>query len=144
MNRVDLIGHAGRDPELRTMQSGDKVANISIVTTDRWKDKNTGERKEKTEWHYVAVFNDHLVRVLEQYVKKGDKIRVSGKLRTREYQDKDGNQRRATEIVLEKFGGEIELLGGKREDGEADTGRQAQQQREPARGQRDLDDDIPF
>lgn len=145
MNRADLIGNVGRDPEFRTFPDGGKVANFSIATVDRWRDKQTGKRKEKTEWHNIAVFNDGLVGVIEQYVHKGDKIRVSGKIRTREYQDKDGNRRRATEVVLEKFGGELELLSSKRDDSEADTGRQTGRQERPASNYgKDLDEDIPY
>ena len=105
VNKVILIGNLGRDPEVRTMPSGDKMVSFSLATTESWRDKNTGERRDKTEWHNIVIFNENLGRVAEQYCKKGSKIYIEGQLQTREYQDKDGNQRRATEVVLQRFTG---------------------------------------
>jgi single-strand DNA-binding protein len=110
VNKVILIGNLGRDPEVRTMPSGDKMVSFSLATTESWRDKNTGERKDKTEWHNVVIFNENLGRVAEQYCKKGAKIYIEGQLQTREYTDKDGNQRRSTEVVLQRFRGELTLL----------------------------------
>jgi single-strand DNA-binding protein len=116
LNKVLLIGHLGRDPEIRTTQSGDKVANLSIATSESWKDKNSGERREKTEWHRVVVFDDRLVGVVEKYAKKGSQLYLEGALQTRKWADKDGGEKFTTEIVLQKYRGEITLLGGKPAD----------------------------
>ncbi len=110
VNKVILIGNLGRDPESRTMPSGDKIITFSIATTESWRDKSTGEKKEKTEWHNIAIFNENLGRVAEQYCKKGSKVYIEGQLQTREYTDRDGNQRKATEVVLQRFRGELTLL----------------------------------
>ena len=153
LNKVELIGNLGRDPEVRTFASGDKMVGFSLATTESWTDKNTGERKDKTEWHNVVIFNEGLVRVVEQYCKKGSKIYVEGRLQTREYQDKDGNTRKATEIVLPKFNGAIILLDSRKSDrGPAspdDYGTTTTRERPPAAAtsggrSMDLDDDIPF
>ena len=125
VNKVILIGNLGRDPEVRTMPSGDKIVTFSLATTESWRDKATGERKDKTEWHNVAIFNENLGRVAEQYCKKGAKIYIEGQLQTREYTDRDGNQRKATEVVLQRFRGELTLLdsrGGGRGAGADDGG----------------------
>lgn len=125
VNKVILIGNLGRDPEVRTMPSGDKIVTFSLATTESWRDKATGERKDKTEWHNVAIFNENLGRVAEQYCKKGAKIYIEGQLQTREYTDRDGNQRKATEVVLQRFRGELTLLdsrGGGRSAGADDGG----------------------
>lgn len=125
VNKVILIGNLGRDPEVRTMPSGDKIVTFSLATTESWRDKATGERKDKTEWHNVAIFNENLGRVAEQYCKKGAKIYIEGQLQTREYTDRDGNQRKATEVVLQRFRGELTLLdsrGGGRGTGADDGG----------------------
>ena len=110
VNKVILIGNLGRDPEVRKMNSGDSVVSFSLATTESWRDKATGERKDRTEWHNIVIFNENLGRVAEQYCKKGSKIYIEGQLQTREYTDKDGNQRRITEIVLQRFRGELTLL----------------------------------
>lgn len=156
LNKVMLIGNLGADPEIRRLPSGSSVANLRIATSETWRDKNTGERREKTEWHNVVVFNDNLVRVIEQYVKKGSKIYVEGQLQTRKYQDKSGQDRYSTEVVLQGFSGQLTLLdgrgeGGGREAGDrsggADFGRASPMDRRPAPAQgrhSDLDDDIPF
>lgn len=110
MNRADLIGHLGKDPEVRATQTGTKVVTFSIATSERWKDKDTGERKESTEWHNVVIFNEALCDIAERFLKKGSKARVCGTIRTRKWQDKSGTDRWTTEIVLPRFRGEIELL----------------------------------
>jgi single-strand DNA-binding protein len=167
VNKVILIGNLGRDPESRKFPSGDSVVTFSLATTESWRDKATGERKDKTEWHNVAIFNENLGRVAEQYCKKGSKVYLEGQLQTREYTDKDGNQRKATEVVLQKFRGELTLLdsrnagrGGEESSyGGASSGgnfgRQSPMERGPAerggsggssggRTSSAIDDDIPF
>jgi single-strand DNA-binding protein len=113
LNKVSLIGHLGKDPEIRTLQSGDKVANFSLATSERWKDKTTGERKEKTEWHRIACFNQGLVKVIEGYVRKGSKIYIEGQLETRKWTDKDGVEKYSTEVTLRPFKSELVMLDGK-------------------------------
>ena len=116
LNRVQLIGNLGRDPEVRTFQNGGKVCNFSVACSESWKDRNTGERREKTEWVSVAVFSEGLVRVCEQYLRKGSKVYIEGKLETRKWQDQNGNDRYTTEVVIQGFGGQILMLGGKNND----------------------------
>ncbi len=113
VNRVILIGNLGKDPEIRSFPSGDKVASFSVATSESWKDKTSGEKKEKTEWHKVSCFNQGLVKVIESYVKKGSKIYIEGQLETRKWTDKDGQEKYSTEIVLRPFRGELTLLGSK-------------------------------
>ena len=150
LNKVMLIGNLGRDPEVRTMPSGGKLASFSIAMTESWRDKNTGERKDRTEWANVVVFNEGLVRVVEQYCKKGGKVYVEGQIKTRDYTDKDGNPRKATEVVIPRVGGGIVLLnsqGGQRGPQSADDYGTTSARQPPAQtGGRamDLDDDIPF
>lgn len=110
LNKVQLIGHLGADPEIRSFQSGDKVANLRIATSESWKDKNTGEKQERTEWHSVSIFGDGLVGVVERFTRKGSKIYVEGQLQTRKWQDQQGNDRYTTEIVLRPFNGSLILL----------------------------------
>lgn len=110
VNKVILVGNLGKDPEVKRMQSGDIVVNFSIATSETWKDKNTGERKEKTEWHNVVVFNDGIAKVAEQYLKKGMKIYIEGSLQTRSWEDQSGVKKYATEIVLQKYRGELQML----------------------------------
>ena len=120
VNKVILVGNLGRDPETRRMGSGDPVTSFSLATSETWRDKATGERKERTEWHNVVIFNENLGKIAEQYCKKGAKIYIEGQLQTREYTDRDGNQRKATEVVLQRFRGELTLLdgrGGARDEG---------------------------
>ncbi len=112
LNKVTLIGNVGKDPEIRNFQNGDKVAEFSVATSESWKDKTTGEKKEKTEWHNISVTNQGLVKVIESYVKKGTKLYIEGKLETQKYKDKDGADRYTTKIVLKPFNGEIKLLSG--------------------------------
>lgn len=140
INKVILVGNTGSDPEIRTMGNGGKVCNFTIATSEKWKDKQSGEQREKTEWHKVVIFNENLVRVCENYVKKGDKLYLEGALQTRKWQDRDGNDKYTTEVVLQKYRGEIVLLGGKSD--------QSKSRNDPAKQEPeqdlDLDDDIPF
>lgn len=112
LNKVMIIGNLGADPEIRSFQNGGKVANLRIATSEQWKDKATGERKEKTEWHTVAIFSEGLVSVVERFLKKGSKVFVEGKLQTRKWQDKDGQDRYSTEIVIQGLGGTLTMLDG--------------------------------
>ena len=113
VNKVILVGNLGADPEVRSFQNGGKVCNLRIATSESWKDRNTGERKERTEWHTVAIYSEPLVRVAEQYLKKGSKVYVEGQLETRKWQDQSGNDRYSTEIALRPFRSEIHMLDGK-------------------------------
>ncbi|UWR09763.1 single-stranded DNA-binding protein [Sulfitobacter mediterraneus] len=113
VNKVILIGNLGRDPEVRSFQNGGKVCNLRIATSETWKDRNTGERKEKTEWHSVAIFQEGLVRIAEQYLRKGSKVYIEGQLQTRKWQDQSGNDRYSTEVVLQGFGGTLTMLDGR-------------------------------
>ncbi|MGD0634575.1 MAG: single-stranded DNA-binding protein [Beijerinckiaceae bacterium] len=167
VNKVILIGNLGRDPEVRRTNAGDPVCSFSVATTESWRDKATGERKDRTEWHNIVIFNENLAKIAEQYCKKGTKVYLEGQLQTREFTDRDGNQRKATEVVLQRFRGELTLLdskGGGRSDsdesygtdasaGGASFGRTAPVQRTPDRrpatagsGRMNeiIDDDIPF
>jgi single-strand DNA-binding protein len=161
VNKVILIGNLGRDPEVRSFQNGGKVCNLRIATSENWKDRNTGERREKTEWHSVAIFQEGLVRIAEQYLKKGSKVYIEGQLQTRKWQDQSGQDRYSTEVVLQGFGGTLTMLdgrdgggGGRSDDygggsssgggydqgydsGPSDSGRGGS-------SSRDLDDEIPF
>ena len=112
VNKVILIGNLGRDPEVRTFQNGGKVCNLRIATSEQWKDKQSGERKERTEWHTVAVFQEGLVRICEQFLKKGSKVYIEGKLQTRKWQDQSGADRYATEVVLQGYDGTLTMLDG--------------------------------
>lgn len=110
VNKAILIGNVGRDPDVRTTQNGERVVSFSLATTESWRDKASGERKDRTEWHNVVIWNDAIGKVAEAYVRKGSKVYIEGQIQTREYTDKDGNQRRVTEIVLQRFRGELTLL----------------------------------
>ncbi|MBV2187551.1 MAG: single-stranded DNA-binding protein [Rhizobium sp.] len=170
VNKVILIGNLGADPEIRRTQDGRPIANLRIATSESWRDKNTGERKEKTEWHTVVIFNEGLCKVAEQYLKKGSTVYVEGQLQTRKWQDQSGQDRYSTEVVLQGFNGNLTMLGGRGDGGGASRGgsdfgggygggddygssspqRGGGQQRggasaPPSGGfSRDLDDDIPF
>jgi single-strand DNA-binding protein len=113
VNKVILIGNLGRDPEIRTMQSGGKVAQLSLATSESWRDRNTGERQERTEWHRVVIFDERLVDVVEKYLKKGQKVYVEGQLQTRKWTDNSGQERYTTEVVLQRFRGELTMLSGR-------------------------------
>lgn len=141
VNKVILVGNLGRDPDVRTMKDGTKLANLSIATSERWTDKQTGERKEATQWHKVVVWNERIADVAEKWLKKGSKIYVEGQLQTRKWTDKDGQERYTTEVVLQKFRGELVMLG----DGKGgDDAAPASQERRAPEAALDLDDEIPF
>jgi single-strand DNA-binding protein len=153
VNKVILVGNLGRDPEIRSLNSGDRVANLSIATSETWRDRTSGERKERTEWHRVVIFNDNLVKVAENYLRKGSKVYIEGALSTRKFQDQSGVEKYSTEIVLQKFRGELTMLDGKgegggREDGDfnsyASAGPRAQSGGPKETFSADLDDEIPF
>ncbi|ATG46780.1 single-stranded DNA-binding protein [Celeribacter ethanolicus] len=117
VNKVILVGNLGRDPEVRTFQNGGKVCNLRIATSENWKDRNTGERRERTEWHSVAIFSEPLARIAEQYLRKGSKVYIEGQLETRKWQDQQGQDRYTTEVVLRPYRGELTLLDGRGEGG---------------------------
>jgi single-strand DNA-binding protein len=117
VNKVILVGNLGKDPEVRRMQSGDPVVNLSVATSETWRDKASGERKEKTEWHRVVIFNKNLAEVAEKYLRKGAKVYVEGSLQTRKWTDKDGQEKYSTEVVLQNFRGELTMLDSKGEGG---------------------------
>ncbi len=117
VNKVIIVGNLGRDPEVRTFQNGGKVCNLRIATSERWRDKNSGENREKTEWHSVAIFSEGLVRVCEQYLKKGSTVYIEGKLQTRKWQDQSGADRYSTEVVLQGFDSKLVMLGGRGDSG---------------------------
>src|SRR6202008_1198005 len=119
VNKVILVGNLGADPEIRSLSSGDRVANLRVATSESWRDRSSGERKEKTEWHRVVIFNDNLVKVAEQYLRKGSKIYLEGAIQTRKWQDQSGQEKFSTEVVLQKFRGELTMLDGKGEGGSA-------------------------
>lgn len=151
MNQATLIGRVGADPEMRTQRDGSRAAVFRLATSKRWKDKNTGERKEKTEWHQIVVWSDAIAGVVENWVRKGSLIAVSGEIQTRKYQAQDGSDRYTTEIVLQGWNGAIELLGGsKSEEGalSASTadyaGAKSGSKLAQSSGHDDLSDDIPF
>jgi len=165
VNKVILVGNLGRDPEIKRMPSGDAIVNFSIATSETWRDKQTGERKEKTEWHRIVIFNEGLAKIAEQYLRKGSKVYIEGQLQTREWQDKDGTKRSTTEVVLQRYRGEMTLLDG-RGDGAPSAGRDMVEDgasggydrggydrggapnrapaARPASRPSDMDDDIPF
>lgn len=117
VNKVILVGNLGRDPEIRSMQSGEEIAQLSIATSETWRDKASGERKERTEWHRVVIFNENLVKVAKQFLKKGSKVYIEGSLQTRKWTDKDGAEKYTTEVVLQRFRGELTMLDGRGEGG---------------------------
>jgi single-strand DNA-binding protein len=117
VNKVILVGNLGKDPEIRSFQNGGKVANFSIATSESWKDKNTGEKREKTDWHNVAIFNEGLVRVAEQYLRKGSKVYIEGQLQTRKWTDQSGTDKYTTEVVLQNYNGTLVMLDGRNDGG---------------------------
>ena len=149
LNKVMIIGNLGADPEVRTFQNGNKVCNLRIATSDNWRDKNTGERREKTEWHSVSVFSEGLVKVCEQYLKKGSKVFVEGSLQTRKWQDQSGADRYSTEVVLQGFGGTLTMLDGRNNSNEEfnkspDTFTPNSNENSLSANTTDIDDEIPF
>lgn len=159
VNKVILIGNLGRDPEVRTFQNGGKVVNLRIATSETWKDRNSGERKERTEWHSVAIFNEPLGRIAEQYLRKGSSVYLEGQLETRKWQDQSGQDKYSTEVVLRPYTGNLTLLGGRGDTGGGGGGGYMADQSgggydqgyssspasssAPAGGS-DMDDEIPF
>jgi single-strand DNA-binding protein len=142
VNKVIIVGNLGRDPEIRSLNSGDKVCNLSVATSESWRDKATGEKKEKSEWHRVVIFNDNLSTVAEKYLRKGSKVYIEGQLQTRKWTDSSGQEKYSTEIVLQRFRGELQILDSKGESqGQAPAQYGASQ---PAPAAADIDDEIPF
>ena len=150
VNKVTLVGNLGRDPEVRAMQNGDKIVQLSVATSDRWKDKNSGEQRERTEWHRVVIFNDALGKIAEQYLKKGSTVYLEGQLQTRKWTDQQsGQEKYTTEVVLQRYRGELTLLGSRSENqisndqqnAEVDQSNQISLSDNIAS---DLDDEIPF
>ena len=143
VNKVIIVGNLGRDPEVRTFQGGGKVVNLRIATSESWRDKQSGERKERTEWHSVAIFDEGLAKIAEQYLSKGTTVYIEGQLETRKWQDQSGADRYSTEIALRPFRSTLTMLGGKRDGGEDDRP-QGNAGGAPAGGRGDMDSDIPF
>lgn len=144
VNRVTLLGHLCRDPEIRRLNSGDPVCNLRLATSERWKDRETGERKERSQFHNIVIFNENLAAVCEKYLRKGSKIYVEGQLQTREY-EKDGSKRYSTEVVLQRYRGELQMLDGKSEGGGDTPAYQDRNTTEPpANNADDFDSEIPF
>ena len=166
VNKVILVGNLGRDPEVRSLNDGSSVVNLSLATSENWRDKTTGERKSKTEWHRVVIFNENLVRVAKDYLKKGSKVYIEGQLQTRKWTDQSGQEKYTTEIVLQRFRGELTMLDSRNEGGGFDGGDQSGGYggdngpsgggfgggsggssgggSAPTSGAGDLDDEIPF
>jgi single-strand DNA-binding protein len=157
VNKVILVGNLGRDPEVRHTQDGRPIVNLSVATSESWRDKATGERKEKTEWHRVVIFNENLAKVAEQYLKKGSTVYIEGQLQTRKYTDQSGVEKYSTEVVLQNFRGELTMLGGRPGSGDSagssggdDFGSTSPMERPRSGGgakpsfSRDLDDEVPF
>lgn len=144
LNKVQLIGNLGADPEIRSFQNGGRVANLRIATSESWKDKSSGERKERTEWHTVALFSDGLVGVAERFLKKGSKVYVEGQLQTRKWQDQSGNDRYSTEIVLQGYDSKLVMLDGASGSGNRGGQQNSEQQQPSGSYAEDLGDDIPF
>jgi len=122
INKVILVGNVGRDPDVRTTQDGTKIVNLSVATSESWKNRNSGERKERTEWHRVVIFNDRLAEVAERYLRKGSKVYLEGQLQTRKWTDQSGAEKYTTEVVLQRFRGELTMLGSKSDGSRDDDG----------------------
>jgi len=161
VNKVILVGNLGRDPETRRLSSGDPVVNLRIATSESWRDRQSGERRERTEWHSVVIFNENLCKVAEQYLRKGAKVYIEGSLQTRDWEDQSGQKRYTTEVVLQKFRGELQMLDSRADrdsagggqvaeygggGGDSNYGGEPQRARQPAPSSPgdDIDDDIPF
>jgi len=144
VNKVILIGNLGRDPDFRSMKNGDKIVNLSIATSEKWKDKNSGEQREKTEWHRVVIFNEHLARIAEQYLSKGSTIYIEGQLQTRKWQDQSGQDKYTTEVVLQRYRGELALLGGAGGGSQGGGGSRGGGGGSQGGGDPIPDDEIPF
>lgn len=151
VNKVILIGNLGRDPEIRSLNNGDRVCNLRIATSESWRDKSSGERKEKTEWHSVVIFNDNIVKVAENYLKKGSTVYIEGALQTRKWTDQNGVEKYSTEIVIQRFNGQLTMLGGKQDSecsssggGDDYSSGFAAPNTRAQTTTYDLDDDMPF
>jgi single-strand DNA-binding protein len=144
VNKVILVGNLGKDPEVRTFQNGGRVANLTVATSENWKDKTTGERKERTEWHRVVIMNEKLVEIAEKYLKKGAKVYVEGQLETRKWQDNSGVEKYTTEVVLRNFRGDLTMLDSKRDGGSNSDVPAFEAQAVSGGKASDLDDEIPF
>ena len=157
VNKVILVGNLGKDPEVRHTQDGRPIVSFGLATSETWRDKATGERKEKTEWHNVVIFNENLAKVAEQYLKKGSTVYIEGSLQTRKYTNKDGVEVRTTEVVLQNFNGTLTMLGGKPTGDSSGAGYSSNDEfgasspmdrprsaAKPASFTRDLDDEVPF
>ena len=164
VNKVTILGNLGRDPEVRTLPSGGRVCNLAVATSETWKDRETGERRERTEWHRVTIWNEHLVKIAEQYLRKGSKVYLEGQLETRKWQDQSGLDRYTTEVVLRPYRGDLTLLGGRGDSPGGDYsggyddrggyggdqgagqsgGRSDSAAAAPAPTANEIDDDIPF
>lgn len=154
INKVILVGNLGRDPEVRSTQDGGKIVNLSIATSERWKDRNSGEQRERTEWHRVVIFNENLARVAEQYLRKGSTVYLEGQLQTRKWTDQQGVEKYTTEVVLARYRGELTMLGGRdggsmmqdsmQGSGQAPAQSASSMPEPPMAPQNAIDDDIPF
>ena len=145
VNKVIIIGSLGRDPEIRTLNNGERVANLSVATSEQWRDKSTGEKKEKTEWHRVVIMNDKIADIAEKYLRKGSLAYIEGSLQTRKWTDQQGQERYSTEIVIGRFSGSLTLLGGGSERSEAPASKSsADEFRERVAQTFDMEDEIPF
>lgn len=144
VNKVIIVGNLGRDPEIRSMPNGDRVANLSVATSETWKDKASGERKEKTEWHRVTIFNDNIVKVVESYVKKGSTVYIEGALQTRKWTDQAGVEKYSTEIVVSRFKGELTMLGGRSDGGSQREDTAGNYNATATPDYQQLDDDLLF
>lgn len=144
LNRATIIGNLGKDPEVRTSQGGDKIVSFSVATTESWKDRNSGERRERTEWHRVVIFGNGLADIAERYLRKGSKVMVEGALQTRKWTDQEGVERYSTEIVLKPYNSNLILLDGNRANGAGANGNDAPGDRSEGPSAPDLDDEIPF
>ena len=145
INKAIIVGNVGRDPEVRSTQDGREIATLTVATSESWKDKSTGERKEKTEWHRVVIFNDGLVNLVKNYVKKGSKLYIEGALHTRKWTDKDGVERYTTEIVLQGFGGGITMLDKNNSGGNNNSSESSDQPQQSSPSNSDhIDDEVPF
>ena len=145
VNKVILVGNLGRDPEVRQTQDGRPIVNLAVATSESWKDKNTGERRERTEWHRVVIFSEGLARVAEQYLRKGSKVYIEGQLQTRKWQDQNGQDKYSTEVVLQGFNSTLTMLDGRRDSaGGGDFSAPAPSSDQGGGRSFELDDDIPF
>ena len=144
VNKVILVGNLGKDPESRRMTSGELMVNLSVATSENWRDKASGERKEKTEWHRVVIWNENLAKVAEQYLRKGSKVYLEGQLSTRKWTDKEGAEKYSTEVVLNRFRGELVMLDGRGEGGSERTARVAAGEAPANFDRGEMDDEIPF